>query len=176
MSLAIGDQAPDFELPGVDGRNCTLADFADKPVLAVIWSCNHCPYVVAYEDRMVQIQRDYLDQGVQFVAINSNDERRYPEDDFDHMVERARSRGLNFPYLRDESQTAAEAYGPSVTPEVFLFDAERKLVYHGRIDDNPDNAAAVQKHDLREALDALLVGKAIPTAKTNAVGCSVKWK
>lgn len=176
MSLAIGDQAPDFELPGVDGRNYTLADFADTPVLAVIWSCNHCPYVVAYEDRMVQLQRDYADNGVQFVAVNSNDERRYPEDDFDHMVERARSRDFNFPYLRDEAQTAAEAYGPAVTPEVFLFNVDRELVYRGRIDDNPDNAAAVKKHDLREALDALLAGEAIPTPQTDAVGCSVKWK
>jgi peroxiredoxin len=176
MPLAIGDEAPDFNLIGVDGRNHSLADFADKPALAVIWSCNHCPYVVAYEDRMVQIQRDYADKGVQLVAINSNDERRYPEDDLDHMVKRARSKGFNFPYLRDETQEAAAAYGPSVTPEVFLFNAERRLVYRGRIDDNPDNPSAVKKRDLRDALDQLLAGKPIATPMTNAVGCSVKWK
>jgi len=176
MALALGDSAPDFSLPGVDGRTYSLADLEDKAALVIIWSCNHCPYVVAYEDRMVQIQRDYADKGVQFVVINSNDERRYPEDDFDHMVERARRKGFNFPYLRDEDQTAAEAYGPSVTPEVFLFDAERQLVYHGRIDDSPDNPQAVKKHDLREALDQLLAGRPIVTATTNAVGCSVKWK
>lgn len=176
MALAIGDKAPDFNLPGVDGRNYSLADFADKPALVIIWSCNHCPTVVAYEDRMVQIQRDYADKGVQLVAINSNDERRYPEDDLDHMVERARRKGFNFPYLRDETQEAAAAYGPSVTPEVFLFNADRKLVYHGRIDDNPDNPRAVKKHDLREALDALLAGRPIASPQTRAVGCSVKWK
>jgi len=176
MPLAVGDEAPDFSLPGVDGRNYSLADFADKPALVVIWSCNHCPYVVAYEDRMVHIQRDYADKGVQLVAINSNDERRYPEDDLDHMVKRARSKGFNFPYLRDESQEAAQAYGPSVTPEVFLFDSDRRLVYHGRIDDNPDNPSAVKKHDLRQALDQLLAGKPIAATMTTPVGCSVKWK
>ena len=176
MPLAIGEQAPDFSLPGVDGQSYSLADFADKPALVIIWSCNHCPYVVAYEERMVQIQGDYADQGVRLVAINSNDERRYPEDGLDHMVQRARSKGFNFPYLRDETQEVAAAYGPSVTPEVFLFDAERRLVYRGRIDDNPDNPRAVKKRDLRDALDQLLAGKPIVTAQTNAVGCSVKWK
>lgn len=176
MALAIGDQAPDFDLPGVDGRRHRLADFADKPALVVIWSCNHCPTVVAYEDRMVRIQRDFADQGVQLVAINSNDERRYPADSFERMVERARAKGFNFPYLRDEGQEAAEAYRPAVTPEVFLFDADRNLVYRGRIDDSPDNPLAAKKHELRAALDALLAGRAIATAQTNPVGCSVKWK
>jgi len=176
MPLAIGDRAPDFTLPGVDGETYRLDDFADKPALVVIWSCNHCPYVVAYEERMVQIQRDYGGKGGQLVAINSNDERRYPEDDFDHMVQRAKARGFNFPYLRDETQHSAEAYGPSVTPEAFLFNADRVLVYRGRIDDNPDQPAAVKKHDLRDALDAVLGGKPIVNPKTNAVGCSVKWK
>lgn len=176
MALALGDKAPDFDLPGVDGRNYTLADFADKPALVIIWSCNHCPYVVAYEDRMVQVQRDYADKGVQLVAINSNDERRYPADSFDRMVERARAKGFDFPYLRDESQEVAHSYGPEVTPEVFLFDRGRKLVYHGRIDDNPDDPSAVRQRDLREALDHLLAGEPIATAETRAVGCTVKWK
>jgi peroxiredoxin len=176
MALAIGDSAPDFSLPGVDGRTYSLADFADKPALAVIWSCNHCPTVIAYEDRMVQVQHDYAGKGVQVVAINSNDERRYPEDAFDRMIERAKRKGFNFPYLRDETQQAAQAYGPRVTPEVFLFNADRTLVYHGRIDDNPDNPAAAKQRDLRKALDEVLGGTAVTTAETNPVGCSVKWK
>ncbi len=176
MALAIGDRAPDFDLPGVDGRNHALAEFADKAALAVIWSCNHCPTVVAYEDRMVQIQRDYADKGVQLVAISSNDVKRYPADSFDNMVKRARDQGFGFPYLYDESQRVARAYGPSVTPEVFLFDRDRKLVYHGRIDDSPDNPAGVRQHDLRNALNQLLAGKPIAVAETHAVGCSVKWK
>jgi peroxiredoxin len=176
MALAIGDRAPDFNLPGVDGRNYALADFAGKPALVIIWSCNHCPMVVRYEDRMVELQRDYADRGVQVVAINSNDVARYPDDSFERMVERARDKGFPFPYLRDESQQVARAYGPAVTPEVFLFDAKRKLVYHGRIDDNPDDPSAVRRRDLREALEALLAGAPIATAETNAVGCGVKWK
>jgi len=176
MPLAIGDRAPDFTLPGVDGKRYSLADFAAAPALVIIWSCNHCPYVVAYEDRMVQIQRDYGAKGVQLVAINSNDERRYPEDDFDHMVQRAQAKGFNFPYLRDETQQVGAAYGPSVTPEVFLFNADRVLVYRGRIDDSPDKPAAVKRHDLRDALDAVLAGKPLANPRTNAVGCSVKWK
>ena len=176
MALAIGDPAPDFSLPGADGKTHALADFADKPALVVIWSCNHCPTVIAYEDRMVKIQSDYAAKSVQLVAINSNDERRYPEDAFDRMVERAKRKGFNFPYLRDESQHVAQAYGPKVTPDVFLFNADRRLVYRGRIDDNPDNPAAAKQHDLRKALDELLAGKPITTAQTNPVGCSVKWK
>jgi len=176
MALSIGDRAPDFNLPGVDGRDYTLADFADKPALVVIWSCNHCPTVIAYEDRMVQVERDYADKSVQFVAINSNDVSRYPDDSFDNMVERARKKGFKFPYLHDESQEVARAYSPSVTPEVFLFDAERKLVYHGRIDDSPDDPSAAKRQDLRDALDQLLAGQRIAIADTNPVGCSVKWK
>jgi peroxiredoxin len=176
MTLAIGDKAPDFELPGVDGKNYRLADFADKPALVVIWSCNHCPTVKAYEERMVALRRDYADQGVQVVAFNSNDVKRYPDDSFDNMVKRAKDKGFGFPYLYDESQQVARAYGPAVTPEVFLFDQERKLVYHGRIDDNPDSPSAVRKRDLRAALDELLAGRPITTAQTNPVGCSVKWR
>src|SRR5207245_2640958 len=114
-TLQLGDRAPTFNLPSVDGRTYSLDSFATTPVLVVIFSCNHCPYVQAYEDRMVAIQRDYRDRGVQFVAINANDDKNYPEDSFARMVERAKAKGFNFPYLRDATQTVAQAYGATHT-------------------------------------------------------------
>ena len=133
--LQAGDPAPDFELPGVDGRTRPLASFSDQRILVVIFSCNHCPYVQAFEDRMVALQRAYAAQGVQLVAINSNDEAAYPDDRFEAMVVRAREKGFNFPYLRDASQEVAEAYGAVCTPHALAFDAARKLRYQGRIED-----------------------------------------
>ncbi|HEV2138417.1 MAG TPA: thioredoxin family protein [Nitrososphaerales archaeon] len=118
-TLELGARAPDFDLPGVDGRRYSLATFEGKSALVVVFSCNHCPYVKAYEDRMVSIQGDYADKGVQFVAINSNDDKAYPEDGFPEMVKRAKQKGFNFPYLRDESQKVVEAYGGVCTPHVF---------------------------------------------------------
>src|SRR5437868_13686784 len=121
-ALQLDDRAPAFNLPSVDGRTYSLETFADKPVLVVIFSCNHCPYVQAYEDRMIAIQRDYQDRGVQLVAINSNEEINYPEDNLEHMIERAKAKGYNFPYLRDASQAVARAYGATHTPQRFVFD------------------------------------------------------
>jgi peroxiredoxin len=176
QTLKLGDKAPDFSLPGVDGKTYALKDFDDKKILVVAFTCNHCPYVQAYEDRIVALQRDYGDKGVQLVAINSNDESQYPEDDFDHMVERARMKGFNFPYLRDETQEVAERYGPKRTPEMFVFDSNRVLRYHGAIDDNYEDANAVTKEYLRAALDAILWGHRVPDQEVPPVGCSVKWK
>lgn len=176
MSLSIGSNAPDFSLPGVDGETWSLSSFAEKPVLVVIFSCNHCPYVVAYEERMTEVQRDYAERGVQLVAINPNNERSHPADSFPKMVQRAKDRAFNFPYLRDESQDVARAYGARFTPEIFAFDKDRKLAYHGRIDDNYDDPFDVRRHDLREALDEILAGKPVSVADTEPVGCSVKWK
>lgn len=173
--LSLGEKAPDFDLPGVDGRRHSLASFSDKPVLVVIFSCNHCPYVKAYEDRMVSIQRDYQNKGVQLVAINSNDEKSYPEDSFPEMVKRSREKRFNFPYLRDEAQTVVDAYGAVTTPHVFAFDGKRVLRYRGRIDDSKD-PAAVTSHDLRIALNALLEGKPVPVPDTRPFGCSIKWR
>ncbi len=175
-NLKPGDKAIPFKLPGVDGKEHALDDYADKNAVAVIFSCNHCPYVQAWEDRMVQIQADYADRGVQLVAINANDAQKYPEDSFPEMQKRARQKGLNFPYLYDESQEVARAYGAQRTPEVFLFDREGVLRYHGAIDDNYDNPAAVRHAYLREALEAVLAGQAPPTSETPPVGCTVKWK
>jgi peroxiredoxin len=175
MTLTLGAEAPAFDLPGVDGKDHSLDDYGDAPAVAVIWSCNHCPYVQAWERRMMDIQRDYDDRGVRVVAVSSNDAQRYPEDSFDEMKARAKRLGFNFDYLYDEDQSAAKAYGPERTPEVFLFDRERKLVYHGAIDDSRDEEL-VKRHHLREALDAALEGRAPAVAQTPPVGCTVKWR
>ncbi len=175
-NLKIGDRALPFALPGVDGKQHTLEEYADRQALVIIFSCNHCPYVRAWEDRMVQIQADYADQGVQLVAINANDVVKYPADSMEAMIERAREKGFNFPYLQDETQAIARAYGAERTPEVFLFDQQRILCYHGAIDDNYDNPAAVQQHYLRDALEAVLNGTSVLISETPPVGCTVKWK
>jgi len=174
-ALQLGDRAPGFRLPGVDGRTRSLEEFAGKPVLVIIFSCNHCPYVQAYEDRMIAIQKDYQDRGVQLVAINSNEEINYPEDNLEHMIERAKAKGYNFPYLRDVSQTVAKAYGATHTPQLFVFDRGRRLGYTGKIDDNWQKPGAVKRQYLREALDALLKGAAPAEPHTHAIGCTIKW-
>ena len=151
-----------------------MSSFEGKSVLVVIFSCNHCPYVKDYENRMVSIQRDYAEKGVQFVAINSNDEREYPEDSFSEMVKRAKSRGFNFPYLRDETQVVVGAYGGVCTPHVFAFDKRRLLRYRGRIDDSRD-PSKVTSNDLRNALDDMLAGRSVRSPDTKPFGCSIKW-
>lgn len=172
--LKAGAPAADFRLPGVDGREHALAEYKDKPVLGIVFSCNHCPYVQAFEERMVAVQRDYAARGFQLVAINSNDEAAYPDDDFAHMVERAQAKGYNFPYLRDESQRVADAYGAVCTPHVMVFDKERKLRYQGRVEDGREPSQTTRR-DLREALDDLLAGRPVRVPETPAFGCSIKW-
>ena len=171
----IGEKTPDFNLPGVDGKNYSFSSFQDKPVLVVMFTCNHCPYVRAYEDRLVAIQRDYMDRGVSLIAINANETKNYPEDSFSHMVKRAKEKGYNFPYLRDEDQTVASAYGATYTPEVFVLDRERKLRYTGRIDDNWQQPQQVSSHDLRNAIEALLKNQSLSQTETHAIGCTIKW-
>jgi len=173
-TIGLGTPAPDFDLPGVDNRRYSLASFRDKPALVVIFSCDHCPYVKDYETRMVAIQKEYAAKGVQLVAINSNDDKAYPEDSFPEMVKRAKEKGFNFPYLRDESQSVVEAYGGICTPHVFAFDSKRILRYRGRIDDSRD-PSKVTSHDLRNALDDLLAGRPVRVADTKPFGCSIKW-
>lgn len=173
-TIPLGSHAPPFDLPGVDGKHYSLASFEGKPVLVVIFSCNHCPYVKAYEDRMVEIQKDYAGRGVQLVAINSNDAREYPEDGFQGMVKRAKEKGFNFPYLRDETQEVVSAYGGVCTPHVLAFDGARNLRYRGRIDDSKD-PAKVKAKDLRNALDDMLEGREVRVPDTRPFGCSIKW-
>ncbi|MBK9098130.1 MAG: thioredoxin family protein [bacterium] len=175
-TLKIGSQAPDFNLIGVDGKNYSQQSFSDKQAVIIIFSCNHCPYVQAYEGRIKQIQNDYRDRGVAVVAINSNEDRGYPEDSFDNMKKRSNEQKFNFPYLRDEDQSAARAYDATHTPEIFLFDKARKLAFHGKIDDNWQEPGKVQNHYLRNALDELLAGKEISVPETFTIGCTIKWK
>jgi len=172
--IKIGELAPGFTLRGVDGKTHSLGDYKGKRAVAVVFSCNHCPTVKDYEDRMVQIQKDYMNKGVVLVAINPNDSKQYPEDSFDNMILRAREKHFNFPYLRDEDQSVARAYGAERTPEVFLIDSRGVLRYHGRIDDSRD-LKEVKSHDLLNALDALLAGRSISIVETEPHGCTVKW-
>ena len=175
-TLSPGDQSIKFSLPGVDGKTYSLSDYASKEAIAVIFTCNHCPYAQAWEDRIVEIQRDYANKGVQVLSISANDAASHPADSPEKMKERAEQKGFNFPYLYDESQQTARAYGAERTPEVFLFDKAGKLQYHGAIDDNADDPSAVQAAYLRQALDAVLAGKSPTTQQTQAVGCTIKWK
>lgn len=175
--MHIGDSAPDFKnLLGTDGKKHNLADYATSKTLVVMFTCNHCPYVQAYEGRMVALQAEFKDKGVQFVAINSNDDKGYPDDDYAHMVTRAKEKNFNFPYLRDDTQAVAKAYHASHTPHIFVFNDKRKLAYTGKIDDNWQNADQVKQRFLRDALNSLVQGKAPAPAETYAIGCTIKWK
>ena len=183
-TLPPGSTAPDFNLPGVDGRNWSLKDFTNAKILVVIFTCNHCPTAQYYEERIKQIASDCKDKGVVVVAIMPNDPKsvRLDElgwsdlgDTFDEMKIRARDHQFNFPYLYDgDTGSVAHAYGPAATPHVFVFDAARKLRYVGAID-NAERIQHVTKQYLRDALDALLAGKEPPVAQTKVVGCSIKW-
>jgi peroxiredoxin len=174
VSLSLGSTAPDFDLPGTDGAQHSLASYADADLLVLVQSCNHCPYVLAWEDRLIDLQRTYAERGVRVVAFNSNDASRYPHDSFEQMVAHGSEKGFNFDYLHDPEQTLARALGSERTPEVFLFDRDRRLVYHGAIDDNRDDTAVTQRY-LADALDGALQGSAPEVAETPFVGCTVKW-
>ena len=176
VRLKIGSEAPGFKLPGVDGKEYGLDSFSAKKALVVIFSCNHCPYVQAYEERIKAIQNDYSNKGVAVVAINSNEDKGYPDDSFENMKIRAKEKKFNFPYLRDEEQNAAKAYRASHTPEIFLFDEGRKLAYQGKIDDNWQYPDKVKSQYLRDAIDELLAGKEISVPETYSIGCTIKWK
>ncbi len=176
FTLSIGAAAPDFSLPGVDGKDYTLASFKDARVLVVVFTCNHCPAAIGSEDRLVGLAKEYQPRGIAVAAINANEDQNHPTDSFEHMKVRAKEKGFPFPYLRDESQKTALAYGALRTPHFYVFDDQRKLRYTGRMDDNPYEAAKASRHDLRNALDALLAGQQPPLEMTNPIGCNVKWK
>lgn len=174
--LNLGSQAPEFTLKGVDGDERSLNDLKGEHGIAVIFSCNHCPYVKAYEDRMIELARAYQSNGVPFVLINANDPVNYPDDNFEAMAQRAQEKDYPFPYLQDETQEIAKAYGAERTPEVFLFDGNLALQYHGRIDDNYEDPNAVQQTYLKDALEAVLNNQTPPVQTTDPVGCTIKWK
>lgn len=182
--LEIGSPAPDFNLPGVDGKKHSLEEYASRKVLAIVFTCDHCPVAQMYERRIKQLTADYRDRGVAVVAINPNDPKAVHLSEMGHtdlgdtlaeMKIRAEYRHFNFPYLSDgENQAVALQYGPTATPHVFIFDQQRKLQYEGRIDNNPREALAT-KHEAKDAIEALLAGQPVVVRDTPAVGCSTKW-
>jgi len=176
MALNMGDRAPDFTLLNVDGNLISLNDLGDAKAIGVVFNCNHCPYALAWEDRLIQIQKDYAEKAVRLVLINANDALTHPADSFDAMQRQALAKGYPFPYLHDESQETARAYGGERTPHVFLFDQERRLVYRGAVDDSYDDPKAVKDAYLRDAIDATLAGETPSVSETPAVGCTIKWK
>jgi peroxiredoxin len=173
--MSVTQTVPQFDLPAVDGSRKALDDYADAPVLVLVQSCNHCPYVLSWEGRINALQKEYRGRGARIVAINSNDAEAYPTDSFDAMVDHARDAGYTFDYLYDENQDVAKALGAERTPEVFVFDADRQLVYHGAVDDSREEEDVTARY-LRDAIEAALAGEAPSVADTPAVGCSVKWK
>ncbi len=176
-TLPIGSPAPAFrDLPATDGKRYGLDSFSDSRLVVVSFTCNHCPYAQAYEDRFIALAREYGPKSVAFVAINPNDDKSYPDDSFENMKSRARQRAFPFPYLRDESQAVARAFGAVCTPHLFVLDERRNLAYEGRIDDNWRDPQASRSHDLRNAIEDLLAGRPVRVANTGPMGCSIKWK
>ena len=175
--LPLGTAAPDFKLLDTQGKTVALADFKGKAALLVIFMCNHCPYVKHLRSGLAQLARDYQPRGVGIVGVNSNDVANYPEDSPAKMKEEIKAAGYLFPYLYDESQTVARAYRAACTPDLYLFDRDRKLVYRGQFDDSrPGNGVPVTGKDLRAALDAVLAGRPISADQKPSVGCNIKWK
>lgn len=175
--LALGTKAPFFDLPDPDGKTHSLNDFDDSPALLVIFMCNHCPFVVHMKSYLPKLIKEYQDKGVAVVGINSNDVTSYPEDHPDRMAEEITRYGYTFPYLYDETQEVARAYRAACTPDFFLFDGERNLMYRGQLDaSRPGNDKPLTGSDLRAALDAVLEGKPVSQDQKPSTGCNIKWK
>jgi peroxiredoxin len=173
----LGTKAPDFALTGTDGRAHSLKDFTGKKALLVMFICNHCPYVKHVAAELARVGREYSPKGVGVVAINANNAAAHPDDSPAKMIEEAKSRGYTFPYLYDESQAIARAYKAACTPDFFLFDADRHLVYRGQLDGSrPGNGVPVTGADLRAALDSVLAGKPVSPNQRPSTGCNIKWK
>ena len=174
-SLSIGDLAPPLELPDTDGALTTLPFPGETPATVVVWTSNHCPYAIAWHDRLMDVARDYAERGVRSVHVNSNDAERKPADSYEAMKERVAAEDWPCPYLHDESQDAARAWGPLTTPDVFVLDSELRLRYRGAPDADYDDPAQGGAW-LRAALDAVIAGDSPDPAETTPVGCSIKWK
>jgi peroxiredoxin len=174
MTLSIGDPAPEFELPDTEGATWAVGD-SDSPATVVVFTCNHCPYALAWHDRLAQAARDYAEQGVRFLAINSNDSERYPRDSYAAMKQRVASEDWPMPYLHDATQEVARAYDAKTTPHLFVLDADRRLRYEGAPDADYDDPA-LRAQWLRDALDAVLAGAEPARPQTGPVGCSIKWR
>lgn len=174
-TLTLGDHAPSFELPATDGRTYSLRSFRDKPHLVVIFLSLHCPYVAAWEDRIVAIPKEHTDHEFAFIAINSSDVTKSPQEGIEQLRKRAEEQGYPFPYLYDQDQSVARALGARRTPEVFVFDQDRLLVYHGAVDSDYEESSAT-RHYLREALTRLRTWQKPSVPETPVVGCPIKWK
>lgn len=173
----LGTPAPDFSLRNVDGHLVSLADFADAPALLVMFICNHCPYVKHIAPVLAQVCRGYQAQGLAVVAINANDPVGYPADAPEVMVREVAERGYTFPYLFDETQAVAAAYGAACTPDFFLYDRDRKLAYRGQLDSSrPNSQIPVTGEDLTAAVRAVLAGQAVPEPQRPSLGCNIKWR
>lgn len=168
--------AIDFSLPDMEEKIISLESFSSKNVLVIIFMCNHCPYVKAVLQRLIDLQDETRAQGVQLVGINSNDAERYPDDSFESMQKIAKEKGMNFPYLFDASQEAAKAYDAVCTPDIYVYGPERKLLYRGRIDDNWEQEEKVTQRNLKEAIDCIVAEKEVTGEQIPSMGCSIKWK
>lgn len=175
-ALKIGDSAPGFKLKNIDGSMVSLDDYADAKGFIVIFTCNHCPYAVAYEDRMIELHNKYSLRGYPVIAINPNDPDVQPQDSYEAMQQRARDKGFTFPYLFDDGQKIYPQYGATKTPHVFLLDKTRKVRYIGAIDDNFSDASAVKQHFVEDAIAAIEAGRNPDPATTKAIGCTIKFK
>ena len=172
--VKLGSEAPYFNLPNTDGENISIEHFKAE-VLVVIFTCNHCPYAKAVEDRLIELGNNYR-KTVDFVLISSNDAENYPADSPEKMAEQARNKGYPFPYLFDETQEIAKAYSAVCTPDIFLYNNERKLEYRGRLDDNWQDPNQVEREELKMAIEAILNGKEIDFEQIPSMGCNIKWK
>lgn len=184
--IELGSSAPDFLLPSTEGGNISLNDFSEAEALVVIFICNHCPYVIHIAPALAALAKEYMNKNIAFVAINSNDVRAYPADSFDLMKMEKAKRGYPFRYLMDESQEVARAYNAACTPDLYVFNRERRLVYRGQFDDTRPNRISSGNYDssanpatgadLRRALDLLLAGEPVPAHQYPSMGCNIKWK
>jgi peroxiredoxin len=175
--LALGTKAPHFRLPDPHGKWVSLDDFKDAPALLVVFMCNHCPYVKHIRSKLAEVAKEYQAKGVGVVGINSNDVANYPDDRPEKMAEEIKQVGYTFPYLFDESQEVAKAYRAACTPDFYLFDRDRRLVYRGQFDESrPGNARLVTGGDLAAALEAVLAGRSVPGNQRPSLGCNIKWK
>ena len=177
IATGLGVKAPEFNLPGIDGRNLSLESLlGSKRAIVVVFTCNHCPYCVAYEGRLRKMQEAYAGKGIAIVRINPDNQKEHPEDSFEEMKKRAAGKGPDFLYLRDEEGETAKAYGAKTLPEVFLLDSEGIVRYSGRIDDHwPADNRKVKRHDLKHALEDLLNDREIAVKVTKPSGCAIKW-
>lgn len=184
--MALGSPAPDFSLPSTEGENVSLTDFSKNDVLVVLFICNHCPYVIHIAPALADLAKSYQQKGVGFVAINSNDVEQYPADNFENMKAEVVHRGYSFPYLLDEEQRVAHAYQAACTPDIYVFNQKRELVYRGQFDDTrphrissgnyDSNAHPANGKDLSEVLDLVISGQDVPEKQYPSLGCNIKWK